>query len=127
MVKLKRLDSQKKAQEALNHELLDDILHRATQPNELKRLIEGLWDYPKLYLPLFNTFAKKEEVRALYKGQVQIVSVDFFSSLHIFPVVVSEVIYKAEKWFQDILKVKIFSGIKNREIETVVLSFRSMK
>ena len=86
-------------------------------------LING-WDYPKLYLPLFNIFAKKEEVRALYKGLVQIISVDPFSSLYMFPAVVNKVIYEVEKRFQDILKVEIFTGIENREIRIVVHSFQ---
>ena len=104
--------------------MLDDILHRTTQSDELKDLLEGLhiflingWDYPKLYLPLFNTFAKKEEVRALYKGLVQIIYVDPFSSLHIFLAVVSEVIYEAETRFHDLLKVEFLVVLKIEKLE----------
>ena len=41
-----------------------------------------------------------------------------------FPAVVDEIIYEAGKKFQHILKVEIFNGIEDREIESMIRPFQ---
>lgn len=89
-------------------------------------LIEG-WSFSKLYLPLFNKYAGKEEVRALYKELVQVISIDPFFSLQMFPAVVSKVLFYTRQKYYNILKVKIFIRIKKIIIGEIIYPFKIYK
>lgn len=85
IIKFKRVDCWNKAIKFLSQELLEIIHQRITFPEETKELLKNLqiflikgWTFPKLYLPLFNKHVGNEEVQALYKGLVQVISVDPF-------------------------------------------------
>ena len=142
--KQKRLNYWKKAQKVLTNELLEDIHQKVIQPNETKELLEELqiflidgnelfvdlqfflidgWSYPKLYLPLINKYTK-EELRALYKKLMRVMSVDSFINLYMFPAIVNEVLYEVEKIYKNLLKVVIFSGIETRDIGVVNYPFQ---
>lgn len=125
MDKFKRLHCWKTTQKVLAKELLEVIQDLATQPHEIERLIVELnmflinsLRFSKLDIHSLNTFTNENEIKAMNKRHVRLISVDCCVTLQIFLAIVVVLLYEV-KMDEDFLKVEIYSRVEERDIEKV--------
>ena len=90
---------------------------------ELYLYLAMKWYWPMLIIPNINIKATQTMIRALYKGLVRKVIINYSYPMDIFPDVVSTILKQARKGRRK-LDILICGRIEEREIEKIIYSFQ---